>query len=287
VGKTNTAIRLARWLQTEIVSADSRQVYRELSIGTAKPTPAEQAEVKHHLVDTHSVLQPLDAARYGREARAAIDGLFRTRPAVVVCGGSGLYLRALLEGFDEMPALPPDLRQSIAAQYRTHGLAWLQAEVQQEDARFYETVDKQNPQRLMRALELLRGSGKSMHQLRQGAVQQLPYRVTKIGLELPREELYQRINQRVDNMLHAGLWEEATAWAEHQHLSSLQTVGYREIFRALAGEVSRSQAIDLIKQNTRRYAKRQLTWFKRDPSITWFSPHDEAAIIQFAGNRFG
>lgn len=281
VGKTSVAIQLARSLQTEIVSADSRQVYREISIGTAKPTPAELALVRHHLVGTHSVLRPLDAAGYAAEARAVLEGLFRHHDAVVVCGGSGLYLRALLDGFDEMPAVPADVRADIGMKYRQEGLAWLQAEVQQADAAFYREVDRQNPQRLMRALELLRVSGKTMDQLRRGAGVPLPFRTVKVGLELPREALYRRIDLRVEAMMAAGLWEEAAAWANYSHLSSLQTVGYREIFSALAGAWSRDHAVGLIKQNTRRYAKRQLTWFKRDTAMTWFSPEATGAIEKF------
>jgi tRNA dimethylallyltransferase len=287
VGKTALAIRLAQRLNTEIVSADSRQVYRELAIGTARPTEAEQAAVRHHLVGTHSVRHPLDAAAYAAEARAVLLRLFEKNNVAVLCGGSGLYIKALLEGLDDLPEIPPQVRADIVRQYRQSGLAWLQAEVKQADAAFFRTVDQQNPHRLIRALELFRVSGKTMNQLRPGARQPLPWRTVKVGLEIPRKVLYQRINRRVDEMMRDGLWQEAAAWIECRHLSSLQTVGYREIFQAIDGTLSPEQAVEQIKQNTRRYAKRQLTWFKRDASVTWFSPDDWHGIVQFVEAGLG
>lgn len=281
VGKTALAVALAGQLKTEVISADSRQVYREMTIGTAKPSATEQAGVKHHFVDSHSIHTPLDAATFGESARACLAQLFAHHNSVIVSGGSGLYVHALLEGFDDMPAVPPSIRQNILHNYQTHGLSWLQQQVQERDAVFFARVDQQNPRRLMRALELLMVTQQPLAQLRRGNTSPVPYRLIKIGLELPRAALYERINQRVDLMLAQGLWAEAATLHSLRGLAPLQTVGYQEIFDAMDGALDRGQTVELIKRNTRRYAKRQLTWFKRDAAIQWFDGRNYDSIFDW------
>ncbi len=285
VGKTALAVALAQWLQTEIVSADSRQVYREMAIGTAKPSLAEQGGIKHHFIDSHSIHEPLDAATFGTQARQMLESCFARLDSVIICGGSGLYLQALLQGFDALPEVPVAIRESITTKYQQSGLSWLQKEVQQLDPAFFGSVDQQNPQRLMRALELLQVSGQPLAQLRKGDKQLLPYRQISIGLDLPRPELYQRINQRAVEMMERGLWQEAESLLPFGDATPLQTVGYQEIFDVLTQGGDRAGALELIQTNTRRYAKRQLTWFKRDATTRWFSPHDRTAIFEWVQSQ--
>lgn len=280
VGKTALSIQLAKHFHTEIISADSRQIFKELEIGTAKPSKEELQQVPHHFIDIKSIHEKYDAGQYGREALALVNELFKKYDALILCGGSGLYVKALLEGFDDMPEANEELRQAIISEYKSKGLAWLQEEVKTHDPEFFATVDPQNPQRLMRALELVKTSGKKIHELRKRKKTELGFEVVKIGLELPREELYQRINQRMDAMIAAGLFEEAIQFFPYKKLNALQTVGYREIFDYLEGKYDKAEAIRLLKQNSRHYAKRQLTWFKRDPSIHWFYPHETEKIVQ-------
>jgi tRNA dimethylallyltransferase len=269
VGKTAVAIEVAERLKTEIVSADSRQIYKELEIGTAKPTVEELARVKHHFINTKSIEEDYNAGQYGGEAMAVIEKLFEVYDNLILCGGSGLYVKALLEGFDEMPEITVEMRKQVIDEYATNGLDWLQAEVKKIDPSYFEEVDVQNPQRLMRALELYRAAGKPMSELRKKEKKELPFEVVKVGLELPREELYERIDARMDKMIEQGLFEEAERFYARKELNALQTVGYREIFGFMEGEYDRDEAIRLLKRNSRHYAKRQMTWFKRDVEIRW------------------
>jgi tRNA dimethylallyltransferase len=269
VGKTGVAIEVAERLKTEIVSADSRQIYKELEIGTAKPTVEELARVKHHFINTKSIEEDYNAGQYGGEAMAVIEKLFEVYDNLILCGGSGLYVKALLEGFDEMPEITVEMRKQVIDEYATNGLDWLQAEVKKIDPSYFEEVDVQNPQRLMRALELYRAAGKPMSELRKKEKKELPFEVVKVGLELPREELYERIDARMDKMIEQGLFEEAERFYARKELNALQTVGYREIFGFMEGEYDRDEAIRLLKRNSRHYAKRQMTWFKRDVEIRW------------------
>jgi tRNA dimethylallyltransferase len=280
VGKTALSILLAKHFHTEIISADSRQVFKELEIGTAKPSKEELREVPHHFIKTKSIFEKYDAGQYGREALELVNQLFQKQDTLILVGGSGLYVKALLEGFDDMPDADENLRSEIVFNYKSNGLGWLQAEVQNADPDFFETVDQQNPQRLMRALELVKTSGKRIQELRAKKKIDLGFDVIKIGLELPREELYDRINLRMDQMIAQGLFEEAERFQPHKELNALQTVGYREIFDFLEGKYDKAEAIRLLKQNSRHYAKRQLTWFKRDESIHWFHPRETEKIIQ-------
>ena len=281
VGKTALSIELAQKLNTEIISADARQIFTELEIGTAKPSFAHLNEVRHHFINTKSILEAYDAATFGREALERINQLFETYNHVILCGGSGLYIKALLEGFDEMPNVPPAIRESINQQYKINGLGWLQHEVQRLDPDYFHLVDQMNPHRLIRALELSYFSGKTMAYFRQKKKKELPFEVIKIGLELPREELFARIDQRMDDMIEQGLFEEAARFYEHKNLNALQTVGYQEIFDFIDGLYDKEEAIRLLKRNTRRYAKRQITWFKKDPEISWFRPDEVIQNFNF------
>lgn len=279
VGKTALAIRLARHFNTEIVSADSRQIYRELEIGTAKPSVEELRQVKHHFINSHSIHEDYDAGAYGGKALALIHSLFEKFDTLILCGGSGLYVRAVLEGFDEMPPVPEGLRKQIIQEYEANGLSWLQEQVQQVDPDYFEVVDIQNPHRLIRALELHRAWQKPMHELRKQKKNELPFQVVKIGLELEREKLYHRIDSRMDAMIEQGLFAEAERLFPLRNLNALQTVGYREIFGFMEGLYDKAEAIRLLKRNSRHYAKRQLTWFKKDEQIKWFRPDQVDEII--------
>ena len=282
VGKTGLAIRLARQLHTEIISADSRQIFRELEIGTTKPSPEELAQTPHHFISTKSIQDEYDAGQYARDALVIIDQLFEKYDNVILCGGSGLYVKAVCEGFDNMPFVPVGLRETIMAEYEEKGLAWLQKQVEENDPDYFMTVDQRNPHRLVRALELNRASGKPIGEFRQKKKQDRPFAIVKIGLELDRAELYSRIDQRMENMIEAGLFEEAENLYPMKSLNALQTVGYQEIFGFLEGKYDKEEAIRLLKRNSRHYAKRQLTWFKKDKDVRWFRPDQFQEIVTFA-----
>ena len=275
VGKTAVAIELAEKWQTEIISADSRQIFKDLEIGTAKPTQQELNRVKHHFINYKSIEEEYDARQFGEEALAVINNLFERLDVVVLCGGSGLYVKSLLEGFDEIPQIPKGMREAISKEYEATGLAWLQNEMERLDAEYFQQVDRQNPHRLIRGIEINRATGKPVGTFRSNPKKELPFKVIKIGLELPREVLYQRIDDRMNVMIANGLFEEAERFYPQRNLNALQTVGYREIFGFMEGAYDREEAIRLLKRNSRNYAKRQLTWFKKDKEINWMSP-DEA-----------
>ncbi len=275
VGKTAAAISVAEQLGTEIISADSRQFFKELNIGTAKPSPEDLRKIPHHFIANRSIHEDYDAGQYGRDALTLIHHLFEKYDRLVMVGGSGLYVKAVLEGFDEMPEVPDGLREKINEEFQTQGLVWLQQEVEKADPGYFSTVDKQNPQRLMRALELLRSAGKPLHSFRTRRKAEHPFEVIKIGLNLPREELYHRIDSRMDQMIEAGLFDEARQFYPLKNLNALQTVGYREIFDYFDGNYSYEEAVRLLKRNSRRYAKRQWTWFQRDTEIRWFKNEKE------------
>ena len=281
VGKTSVAIRLARHFGTEIVSADSRQVYREMTVGTAKPTAAERAEVTHHFIDTRSVGEAYDAATYAAEALGVIRELFSRHDTVILCGGSGLYIRGVCDGFDEMPEVPEGIRRTLMEEYERHGIGWLRGQLQEFDPGALAGIDQQNPHRLIRALEVKLSSGKSILSFRKNEKRKHDFGIVRIGLERPREELYRRIDARMDDMIAHGLFEEARALYPLRHHNALQTVGYQEIFGYLDGEYDLAECVRLLKRNSRRYAKRQLTWFSKDPEFTWFDPGDVSAIIRF------
>jgi tRNA dimethylallyltransferase len=281
VGKTDVAIEVAQHFSTEIISADSRQCYREMSIGTAKPTAEELAKVKHYFIDSHSINEELNAADYERLALDYCAAVFKEKNIAVVCGGTGLYIKALCEGIDEMPATDRNIEQALQQGYEEKGIAWLQQIVAEEDPEFYAGAEQQNPARLIRALAFKRTTGSSIVQYRSGQIKERPFEVIKIALDLPRQELYDRINRRVNVMMDRGLWEEASALYQHRQLKNLQTVGYSEIFDCLDGKISKEESIILIKQHSRNYAKRQLTWFRKDEAYRWFSPQPVEHIINY------
>jgi tRNA dimethylallyltransferase len=275
VGKTAIAIELARRLDTEIVSADSRQCYREMTIGVAKPSKEELQTVKHYFIDELSVVDTFSAADYEKTALGYLDGILACHATAVVCGGSGLYIKALCEGLDDMPSTNAGIETATEADYQEKGLSWLQEAVATEDPEFYKNGEIQNPARLLRALTFKRSTGESIITYRTKSHKTRPFNIRKIGLDLPREILYDRINKRVDQMMAHGLLAEVEALVRFKGLKTLQTVGYSELFDFLDGKSTLSEAITLIKQHTRNYAKRQLTWFRKDGDITWFQADDK------------
>jgi len=281
VGKTAVAIQLAKELKTEIISADSRQFFRELTIGTAKPTDSELAEVPHHFINSHSIRDDYDAARFGEEALAVIHKIFKDHDHVVLCGGSGLYIKAVVEGFDDIPEVADEIREGLVESYNLHGIGWLQQKMKESDPEHFSMIDQQNPHRLIRALEVKIGTGASISSFRNKDKRKHDFNIIKIGLALPREELYKRIDERMDSMIAQGLFQEAEQLYPFKDHQALQTVGYQEIFDLMDGLYDREEAVRLLKRNTRRYAKRQLTWFKRDEEMRWFSPGDLDGILDY------
>lgn len=278
MGKTDLCLKLAKKFKTEIVSCDSRQFYREMNLGTAKPTPDELAIVHHHLIDSLSIEEEYDVRKFEQDALQILDDLFQKSNVAIMTGGSGLFADAIVEGLDEMPDVDPKIRVNLIAEYENKGLEWLQIEVGRVDPEYFEKVDRQNPQRLMRALEVYRGTGLKFSSFRIKKKASRPFQVIKIGLERDRNELYQRIDLRMDQMIAAGLFDEADALFGKRHLNALQTVGYSEIFGYMEGKYDQDEAIRLLKRNSRRYAKRQLTWFRRDAQIRWFQPDQQKEI---------
>ena len=268
-GKTAVAIDIARHFNTSIISADSRQCFREMNIGVAKPSPAELQQVHHYFINSHSIHDEVNAAVFEQYALEAAAEVFQQHDHVVLAGGTGLYIKAFCEGLDDMPPVSPAIRQQIIEQYKKYGLAWLQQQVRLHDPQYFATGEIQNPQRLIRALEVMQATGRSIRSYQQGKKTTRNFRIVKLGLDLPKPELRERINARVDAMITQGLVQEAEALLPYRHLNALQTVGYTELFDYLDGKWSLPEAIDRIKINTRQYAKRQLTWFRKDPDIKW------------------
>lgn len=279
VGKTSAAIELARHFHTEIVSADSRQCFKELRIGVARPSEKELQIVKHHFIASNSIHDDVSAGTFEQFALKTVSDLFEHHDVVVMTGGTGLYIKAFCEGMDKIPKVADEIRRAIISNYEKNGLAWLQDEVKKKDRAFYEAGEIQNPQRLMRALEVIEATGRSVLEFRNKKKEKRDFNIIRIGLELPKEELHSNISARVDKMIEAGLVEEVKSLSSYKNLNALQTVGYSEIFDYLDKKISLGEAIELIKKNTRQYAKRQMTWFKKDKEIKWFSPHEAGNII--------
>jgi tRNA dimethylallyltransferase len=279
VGKTSLAIQVAQYFHTDIISADSRQCFRELEIGVAKPSAQELTQVKHYFINSHSIEDEVNAAVFEQYALQAATQVFREHDMVVMTGGTGLYMKAFCEGLDDMPPVSPELRRSITAQYEQLGLPWLQQQVQQQDPLYYSTGETQNPQRLIRALEVMQSTGRSIRSFQQGNKTLRDFRIIKVGLQLPKEELHRNIDHRVDKMMEQGLLNEVQNLLPYEHLNALQTVGYSELFAHLHGNVSLEEAMAHIKKNTRRYAKRQMTWFQKDAGMQWFRPSQAEEII--------
>lgn len=282
VGKTDLCVQLAKHYQTEIISADSRQFFREMSIGTAKPTPEEQQGVPHHFVDSHSINSEYNAGAFEQDVLALLEKLFRQHDVVIMTGGSGLYVRAVLEGMDEMPDADPAIREELTRQYEEQGLQPLLDRLQELDPIYFAQVDKANPQRVIRAVEVCLSSGLPYSSFRKIEKQERPFNIIKIGLNRARSELYRRIDGRMDLMLQQGLLEEAKALYPYRAHNALQTVGYKEIFDYLGGKYDWTEAVRLLKRNSRRYAKRQLTWFTKSPEeYTWFESQQWQEVLTY------
>ncbi len=278
VGKTAVAINLAQKLGTAIISADSRQCYKEMTIGTAKPTPQELGAVTHYFIDEFSVVNSLTAADFENFSLGYLNEIFINHDTAVVCGGTGLYIKALCDGLDEMPEVDDELAAYINSQYEIRGLNWLQQSVQEEDPEFYKSAEVKNPARLLRALIFKRSTGESISSYRTGQKKPRHFKIVKAGLELPRELLYERINKRVEDMMAKGLLDEVKNLYQLRKLKNLQTVGYAELFEYIEGNTSLDEAVEKIKQNTPHYAKRQMTWFKKDKEINWLNADEENLI---------
>ena len=281
VGKTDFCVRLAQYFNTEILSADSRQFYKELSIGTAKPTEAERQGVIHHFIDSHSISESYSAGAFERDALACLDTLFQKKDIVIVTGGSGLYIKALCEGLDDLPDTPPELRTELMQRLQNEGLTALRNQLQILDPVYCENNDLQNSQRVVRALEVCLFFNKSFSSFRQRQTTKRPFEIIEIALERSREELYQRIDTRTDEMLAKGLVDEVTNLTNFRSHNALQTVGYKEVFSFLDGEYDYKEMVRLLKRNTRRYAKRQMTWFKHQGNYKWFSANDFDGVVDW------
>ncbi|MBK6818378.1 MAG: tRNA (adenosine(37)-N6)-dimethylallyltransferase MiaA [Bacteroidetes bacterium] len=274
-GKTATAISLAKHFNTSILSADSRQCFREMNIGVAKPSREELMEVKHHFIDSHSIQDEMSAGIYEKYGLQTLASIFQTNDYAVCVGGTGLYLKALCEGIDEMPAINKDIEDHVHTDYQSKGLSWLQQEVAIKDPLFFQQGEQQNPHRLLRALVFKLSTGTSILTYRTQQIKQRAFAIQYFALDMPRELLYQRINDRVDQMILAGLVEEVSNLSSFKHLKSLQTVGYAELFDYLNQSISLELAIEKIKQHTRNYAKRQITWFKHQHQYQWISSNND------------
>jgi tRNA dimethylallyltransferase len=284
-GKTDLSLRLATHFAAPILSTDSRQVYRGIPIGTAQPTAEQLATAEHHFIASHALDDNFNCGEYEVQALARLEELFQKHNTVVAVGGSGLYIQALCEGMDDLPQADEELRQRLAERLQNEGIESLAAELQRLDPVYYEQVDRCNPSRVLRAVEVCLQTGKPYSSLRTGERRKRDFNIVKVGIDWERATLYDRINRRVDMMIDEGLEAEALAVYPLRHLNSLQTVGYREMFDYFDGKITREEAIELIKRNSRRYAKRQMTWFRRDPEIRWFSNEEFDELVLFLENK--
>jgi tRNA dimethylallyltransferase len=287
VGKTELSLSLAECFHTCILSADSRQLYRDLPIGTAAPTPAQLSRVPHQFVGTLALTDYYSAAQYEADVMRALDTLFREKDVAVLTGGSMMYIDAVCKGIDDIPTVDADTRALMQQRYEREGLDALCQELRLLDPEYYRTVDLKNPKRVIHALEICYMTGRTYTSFRTAAPKERPFRILKIGLTRPREELYDRINRRVDQMMADGLEEEARRVYPHKDYNSLNTVGYKEMFRYFDGEWTREFAIEKIKQNSRIYSRKQMTWFKRDADIRWFHPEEQEAILRYLREQMG
>lgn len=284
-GKTALSLELARRFRCEIVSSDSRQIFRRMDIGTAKPTAQELATAPHHMISTRDITEPYNAGDYERDAIEIISKLHEMSDYVILVGGSGLYVNAVCNGMDDLPDSDPQIRQSLNEQVQKGELEKLTQQLKQLDPEYYEVVDKKNPNRVVRALEVCMTSGKRYSELRNGAGKERDFEVIKIGVDVPRDVLYDRIDRRVDMMIDDGLVEEVRSLMSLRGNNALNSVGYSELFDFFDGKIVENEAIELIKRNSRRYAKRQLTWFRRDTSTVWFSPSDIENVEKYIKNH--
>ena len=280
VGKTDLAIRLAQHFNTSIVSADSRQCFKELNIGVAKPSAAQMQLVKHYFINSHSIKEEVNAAVFEQYALEKVSGIFLSKDIAVLVGGTGLYVKTFCQGIDEVPVIDSVIREKIIASYEWEGLAWLQNEVKENDPFYFAKGETQNPQRLMRALEVKLSTGKSIIEFQTQQMKPRDFNIIRIGLEIPKEQLHKKINRRVDDMMQQGLLDEVQRLLPYKKLNALQTVGYRELFGHLAGDLALEDAVEIIKINTRQYAKRQMTWFKKDEKTKWCHLEIDKVILE-------
>lgn len=284
IGKTSLSISLATHFKCDIISCDSRQFFKEMTIGTAVPSKEELDKVRHHFIQNKSIFENYTVGDFEKEAIAKLDELFLTNDIVVMVGGSGLYVDAVLKGFDDFPEIENSVRSAVKQNYQKQGIEYLQSELKQRDPDYFQVVAKENPQRMMRALEVCIGTGKTYSSFLNQKKNIRNFTPILIGLEADRSVIYDKINHRVDIMMNAGLLAEAKNLFSHKELNALQTVGYRELFSYIKDEISLEFAIEEIKKNTRRFAKRQLTWFKRNEKTRWFDYlENKMEIINFIG----
>lgn len=280
-GKTTLAIQIAKHLKTEIISADSRQFYREMSIGTAKPSKEELEAIPHHLIDSHSILDSFSVGDYEKEVINLLEKLFKSKDQIVLVGGSGLFINAICNGFDMLPVAEEETRAGLNKLLAEKGIGHLQEKLKKADPQYYAEVDINNPQRLIRALEVFESTGNPFSSYRTKTPKKRNFNIIKLGINPTREKLYEQINFRVDQMVEHGLFEEVKGLVDYRQLNTLNTVGYSEIFEYIDGKLSKEAAIDKIKQNTRRFAKRQITWFKKSEDMNWFKANELSAILDF------
>ncbi len=282
-GKTDIAIDIAKHFDTQIISADSRQCFKELGIGVAKPSLEHLSAIHHYFINSHSITENISAADFEQYALAAISEIFKTNDVAVMVGGTGLYIKAFCEGLDDIAPTDSTIKSDIIENYTAYGITWLQEKLQQEDPLYFEKGEIQNPQRMMRALEVVRNTGKSIIAHQQKIKKERDFNIIKIGIEIPRPILYERINTRVDKMMAQGLEKETQALFPQKDLNALRTVGYRELFDYFENNITLEKAVELIKQNTRHYAKRQMTWFKKDEDVIWLQP---STVLPFIIQKF-
>ncbi len=284
-GKTSLGISLASKYNAEILSADSRQIYKELNIGVARPSEHELSQVRHHLIATHSIFEPVNAGMFADLSKIILNELFSKNDFAFLVGGSGLYIQALCDGLDQIPPTQVEIRDALNLELKEKGLELLCAELKQIDPDYFQTVDKANPHRVLRGLEVFRITGKPFSSFRKKIKAERDFEIIKIGIRTEREMLYKKIDARVDEMMERGLREEAKELWKHKNLRALQTVGYTELFEYFEEIISLKEAMDNIKQNSRNYAKRQLTWFNRDKEIRWFEAHETNALFTFIDKK--
>jgi tRNA dimethylallyltransferase len=280
-GKTATGIEIAKKIKTEIISADSRQFYKELRIGTAVPDESQMSGVPHHFIQHISVYDYYNVSMYERDVLRTLDRLFMEKNLVIMVGGSGMYIDVVCHGIDDLPAIDPKIREKLQLKWLTDGMESLRSELKKRDPLYYDTTDLNNPKRILKALEISIMTGIPYSSLLTRPKKIRPFSIIKIGLKPDRNKLYDNINKRVDEMIEKGLVDEARTLYKSRHLNALNTVGYKEIFDYLDGKTSLVRAIELIKRNTKRYARRQLTWFKRDETIVWFNPEEIDSIVDY------
>lgn len=285
IGKTGIAVEMASYLKTEVISCDSRQIYKEMSIGTAVPDISELQGVRHHFLQNKSIHQYYNASMFENEVLELLDNLFTLKNTVILAGGSGMYIDAVCSGIDDLPSVDNEIRHQLQNQYRNEGIESLRIMLRKLDPEYYNTVDLRNAQRILKALEISIITGKAYSSFLTNPKKDRFFETIKIGLNIKRDLLYERINSRVDRMIRQGLVDEARQLYRYRKLNALNTVGYKEMFMYLEGSITLDEAIDLIRRNTRKYARRQLTWFRKYQDMRWFDPSDKAAIKMYIDQR--